>query len=756
MDKKKYYKYAGSPSYCCCEDPCPVIKIDRCNFNEFCDTSGGEWIEHDYGTERRPDKRCELWYSQSATIAIKPDKIKDYNSAAISPLLYATPCDDKLSDDESNQDREDGDLFVETHTVRYGTHTVVCTTTTEWIYVEDADAYEFERTTLLSIDNVPCLALEDYHPLYAATDFHTVHSLEFFRNGDEMDVYADNWVGSFPYSESHFTYEYNAEYFGTKKYLCVTPNLNWYTILNIPDCVWYPPGATLTQEHINEIEKRNQLERQKDDNYRNCQLAIKEFCPRFSPPLELQVSNIPSAFSHCINKFRPVDWNSYPILQETAYYMEYIDDDYNEDTDEILVARRIRAALEPTTSPIVYVSRYERPHSFCKQIPYGYTIEFYIDTHRYRVGTAFERTFRIVTPPQFGSTELFDDRNNDGYITRQGFRYTAPTSLPTGTYTDWLEYEVEGIFGEVDHCVIKLSFYKEDHTQTEPMRHYITSGDSCTSSTEGYRQEIWTLTVYGETVNEYGYEADSNWSVTLFGVLPAGAKTYKDIDGVTFRYYDEISDWSYAYRDEDGGHSYSSRYGPYSFDESRYYRAKAQMEAVTATISLDVDDRGTRFITSNNNVLESLGKPIKTTTTTVKPKLVKIETYTVWTDDGAETTETVKKTVNLPEHTVVYDWGWSPAESPFGPYKPDDFESFEIDISDYADEFDVDSFWQSTFLARVYVGYGGMKCDPDYPSCVYSEWIESGTTPEPDNYNWSRSYEIRFEVETSTEITYFD
>jgi hypothetical protein len=435
--------------------------------------------------------------------------------------------------------------------------------------------------------------------------------------------------------------------------------------------------------------------------------------------------------------------------------MEYIDDDFNEDTDEILVARRIRAALEPTSAPVLR-TYYEKPISFCKQIPYGYTIEFYIDQQTYKVGTSLERIIRIITPPAYGSVELFDDRNDDGYITRQGFRYTAPTSLPTGVFTDLIEYELEGFFGDVYHREIKLSFYKEDATQSEPMKHSITSGDSCVSSNAGTNPDIWTLTVYGETVNEYGNAVDLNWQVNLYGVVPAGAKTYKDIDGVTFRFYKDISNWYYNCRDEDGDHGFENDHFYYPSEESLYQRAKAQMEAVTATISLDVDDRGARFITSNNNVLESLGRPIKTTTTTVKPKLVKIETYTVWTDDGAETTETVKKTVNLPEHPVVYDWGRSPAESPYGPYTPNDWDWFEIDISDYADEFDVDSFWQSTFWARVYAGYGGMKCDPDYTSCVYSEWIESGTTPEPDNYNWSRSYEIRFEVETSTEITYFD
>ncbi len=698
MEKKKYYKYAGNPSCGCCDNMCPSIQIDRCNFNEFCETSGEEWIEYDYGTARRPDKRCELWYSQRATITIKSDKIEPYDSALIVsndaydefgdqyyridsfPGFHATPWDTKPSAGEArSQTKADGDMFIETTTVRYGSHTVVCTITTEWIYNEDRDDYDLVRNALIHIDNIPCWSAECESFFNNPT---ANCGFILYRNEDNVDVYTTgwSWVGSFPYSESHFSYEYNAEYYGTHKYLCVNPKLDWYTVKNKPECVWYPPETTLTQEQIGEIEKRQRIE-----SNSNCKTVNKAFCPACSPPFEFRISNVPSVFSPCINKFRPVVWGD-SYMQDTSYYIDYVDY-LNTGEADTLVARRIRVLREPY---IVLGNRvYQRPLSVCKKIPYGYTVEFYLETPDGLIGTSAERTVSIVTAPKQGTAELFDERNNDGHVVRQGIRYTAPSSLPSGACTDWLEYEVEGFFGEIFHRELKLTFYKADETQSETMTESLESdGNSC-----GYEQEVWALTVFGETISDYNYEIDTNWNVTLYGLLPVGAKTYKDIDGVTFRYYGDISPWYYQCRDEDGDHTFSGIQSPYPSEESLYQRVKAQMESVTATLSLDVDDRGARFVVSNNNILESCAtKPIKTTTTTVRPKLVKTEIYTVWTDDGPETTETVKKTVQLPEHTFVCDWGTSPAESPYGPYVPQNTDSFQVDFSEYAEDFNIDSF----------------------------------------------------------------
>ena len=761
MDKKKYYKYAGNPSCGCCDNMCPSIQIDRCNFNEFCETSGEEWIEYDYGTARRPDKRCELWYSQRATITIKSDKIEPYDSALIVsndaydefgdqyyridsfPGFHATPWDTKPSVGEArSQTRADGDMFIETTTVRYGSHTVVCTITTEWIYNEDSDDYDIVRNALIYIDNIPCWC-GDGESVWSNPSPNC--SFILYRNEDNVDVYTTSWswVGSFPYSESHFTYEYNAEYYGTQKYLCVNPKLNWYTVKNKPECVWYPPETTLTQEQIGEIEERQRIE-----SNSNCKTVNKAFCPACSPPFEFRISNVPSVFSSCINKFRPAVWNDY-WLQETSYYIDYIDY-WNTGEADTLVARRLKVLRDIVI--VVAGTNYYRPYSICKKIPYGYTVEFYLDPYR---PIATDRTVSIATAPKYGTAEIFVDRNDDGYIIRQGFRYTAPTSLPTGACTDLLEYEVVGFFGEIFHREVKLVFYKADETQSEAITVDLETPENSSANSGGYAQEVWKLIVYGETINEYSQEIDTNWQIDLYGLLPVGAKTYKDVDGVTFRYYEGLSTWYYTCRDEDGDHSFSHSGNAYSWEETLYQRVKAQMEAVTATISLDVDDRGAWFITNNNNVLESCStKPIKTTTTTVKPKLVKTEIYTVWTDDGAETTETVKKTVQLPEHTVVFDWGISPAESPYGPYVPNQDESFRIDFSEYAADFNVDSFWNTYYYMRVYIAPGGIKCDPDTPYQIYYGGIDSGRTQNDEP--WSLDEKITFEVESTTEITYFE
>ena len=126
---------------------------------------------------------------------------------------------------------------------------------------------------------------------------------------------------------------------------------------------------------------------------------------------------------------------------------------------------------------------------------------------------------------------------------------------------------------------------------------------------------------------------------------------------------------------------------------------------------------------------------------------------TDWSDDDGAM-ETVKKTVQLPEHTVVFDWGKSPAESPYGPYVPNQDESISIDFSEYAADFNVDSFWNTHYYMRVYIAPGGIKCDPDTPYQIYYGGIDSGRTQNDEP--WSLDENITFEVEATTEITYFE
>ena len=128
----RYYQYAGNPSCGCCEDPCPLIQISRCNFNEYCNTSGEEWREHDYGTQADPDKQCELWYTQTATISIDSSKTGAVDGTVWINGFHANAWDDKYQG--SGQTRADGDTFVITETVTLGSHTIVYSQAHEWVY----------------------------------------------------------------------------------------------------------------------------------------------------------------------------------------------------------------------------------------------------------------------------------------------------------------------------------------------------------------------------------------------------------------------------------------------------------------------------------------------------------------------------------------------------------------------------------------------------------------------------------------------
>ena len=135
-------------------------------------------------------------------------------------------------------------------------------------------------------------------------------------------------------------------------------------------------------------------------------------------------------------------------------------------------------------------------------------------------------------------------------------------------------------------------------------------------------------------------------------------------------------------------------------------------------------------------------------------KLVKKRIYSVTTNDGVETTETVLDTLQLPSHTEVLDWGISPAESAFGTIVPQSPEWEYIDISEYADHFNLDSFYVNSIPWQVQVLIGGIKTEPESYE-VWSGNADSGTTPAPDNFPWSSVEIIYFETQTSTSITYF-
>ena len=55
---------------------------------------------------------------------------------------------------------------------------------------------------------------------------------------------------------------------------------------------------------------------------------------------------------------------------------------------------------------------------------------------------------------------------------------------------------------------------------------------------------------------------------------------------------------------------------------------------------------------------------------------------------------------------------------------------------------------------RVYIAQGGIKCDPDTPYQIYYGGIDSGRTQNDEP--WSLDENITFEVEATTEITYFE
>lgn len=735
----KYYKYAGNPSCGCCDDPCPSITINRCNFNEFCTTSGEEWFERDYGTQARPDKRCELWYTQSATITIKSDKIKAVeDSVWIYDFdnFYANAWDAKPpTGHENTQTRADGDTFVQTSTIAFGSHTVVYSIVSEWIYNTSNAAYDKTTRIGVYIDNNLCWTDELEYRGDSSSEPSYTFDIILFRRGNFIDVYTNSghcWVGSFAYSSAyHFAYEFHAEYTGTTKYLLVSPNLTWKTVKYKPDpgCVYYPPGA-LTQAQKNDIEERQRLSF--EDNPA-CEYTSGTLCPVFSPPFGIQLSGVPSEYSSCPTIYCPVyiqpgasnyNWN----IQKMSYCMDSG------------IARRINLGVS-YESPVRAVNN-------CSEFPYGFTIDYW----EYATDSA---GLSIVTAPQYGTASIVEevDGNNEVYIRR--IRYTAPSTLPTGTCIDWLEYQLTGKYGETSRGVLKFKLYPEDYTQDSIWEEYLTSPGYGSVEDSDYWQDVLKLIIEGEWANVGDSSGETQWHVELFGLLPHGHLHFNDLLNVNFSFIDGISYWYYQcgnigeLNDSVNSNGSIQNYIAWGLEQC-YYDAKAMLEAITAQITTSVASRGSKFIVSNNNIIDSCSsQQIESTTTTVSVKLVKTRVYTVSTGFGSTTTRTEIDSQQLQNQTLVLDWGISPEESPLGLAIPGDQSLPDIDVSQYSSRFNINSVPLSV---RIRIGQIIAKTYPEN-GVLWEGNSQSGTTPE--NYSWWSFDRVEAKIQTSTSITYF-
>lgn len=700
----RYYQYAGNPSCGCCDDPCPLIQISRCNFNEYCNTSGEEWREHDYGTQSRSDKQCELWYTQSATISLDSSKTGTVDGTVWIEGFGAGAWDDKYRG--SSQTRADGDTFVKYHTLTLGNKTIVYSITTVWLYDSGASTYRPTTTYRVYIDNILYWVVERIGEEDTSSEGDFFYSWVIYRRGNNIDVYIDGgsrWVWSFTDASSNtFTYAFQAIYTGSTKYICVDPNLTWRTVKYKPDpdCVYYPPG-TLTQTEINDIEERQRLSFENNDE---CRYTSGTFCPVFSPNIGIRISSKPGEYSACPSLYRPVyvtggRYSTYQNweIQKTSYCIDSG------------IARRINNRIT-YASPLRAVNN-------CSELPYGYTIEYWL----YATEAA---AVSIITAPANGTATIVEE--ND---TRR-IRYTAPASLPTGTCIDWLEYQLIGKYGETSRGVLKFKLYNEEYTQDTIWEDYLLSPSKGIVEQSDYYQQVLMLEVNGERANigEIPTSTETQWHVELYGLLPHGIKKYTELSGVTFSYLDGISSWFYQYGDVgDLGDVVRSDnpLTPTDPDYQYYTAAKAMLEAITASITLRGRERTTDFIVSNNNILDSCSTSIiDSTTTTVSVKLVKSSTITGVEIDSQQ----------LQDQTLVVDWGISPEESPMGLLVPTD-QGFSIDVSQYSSRFYINSVSVSV---RIRIGQ-----------------ITAKTSPE-NGVLWTGNGEVvTAEISTSTSITYF-
>jgi len=723
----KWYKYAGNPSCGCCDELCPLIAITRCNFNEYCITSGEEWREHDYGAS---GKQCELWYTQSATISIDSSKTGAVDGAVWIDGFTANAWDAKYKG--SGQTRADGDTFTITETVTLGTHTIVYSQAHEWVYNSSSATYSDILKIGVYIDG-NCYwtdVLENRGS--SSTEPSYTFNLVLFRRGNNVDVYTSNgnrWVWSFSdLSSNRFAYTFQAVYTGSTKYICVTPNLTWRTVKYKPDagCVYYPPG-TLTQTQINDIEERQRLS---FENNPDCRYTSGTFCPEFSPNFGIRIANKPSEYSACPSIYQivyiadSIGGTSYtnPVwnIQKTSYCIDSG------------IARRINNSITYENSV--------RAVSNCSEFPYGFTIDYWLDT-------TDAEGMSIVTAPQHGTATILEDSN-----TRR-IRYTAPTSLPTGTCIDWLEYQLTGKYGETSRGVLKFKLYNEEYTQDYIWEDYLFSPSEGIVEQSDYYQKVLKLTVEGERANigDIPTSTETQWHVELYGLLPHGIKKYTELSGVIFSYLDGISSWYYQYGNiGDLGDVVSSDNPktPTDPDYQYYAAAKAMLEAITASITLRAAQRGNKFFVSNNNIIDSCSsQAIATTTITASVKLVKTNVYIVSTGSGSQTTETETDSQQLQNQTLVIDWGESPAESPIGLIVPTD-QSLSIDVAAYSSRFYI-----SSVPLTVYIRIGQITVDTGSSTPLWTGNQQSGTTPGGDS--WQSYDKITAEIQTSTSITYF-
>lgn len=722
----RYYQYAGNPSCGCCDDPCPYIQITRCNFNEYCNTSGEEWREHDYGTQSRPDKQCELWYTQSATISLDSSKTGAVDGTVWIEGFGAGAWDDKYRG--SSQTRADGDTFIKYHTLTLGNKTIVYSITTVWLYDSGASTYRPTTTYRVYIDNILYWVTERIGEEDTSSEGDFFYSWVIYRRGNNVDVYIDGgsrWVWSFTDASSNtFTYAFQAIYTGSTKYICVTPNLTWRTVKYKPDagCVYYPPG-TLTQTQINDIEERQRLS---FENNIDCRYTSGTFSPVFSPTIGFMLTNKPTEYSSCPSLYRPVYIQSIGnwLIQSTSYCFDSG------------IAKRINVgvALESGVRAI----------NNCSELPYGYTIDYWL----YATDAA---AVSIVTAPANGTASIVEelDGNNEVYIRR--IRYTAPSTLPTGTCIDWLEYQLTGQYGETSRGVLKFKLYPEEATQSETWEDYLFSPSVGIIEDSPYYQQVMKLTVEGERANVGEASTETQWHTELYGLFPHGAKTYSDISGIRFSYLDGVSSWFYQYGDVgDLGDVVRSDYPLTPTDPAyQYYTAaKTMLEAITASITLRAAQRGNKFFVSNNNIIDSCStQAIDSTTITASVTLKKTNVYIVHDGYGAQTTETVIDTQSLQNQTLVIDWGESPAESPLGLIVPTD-QSLNIDVSQYYSRFNINSV-----PLTVYIRIGQISVDTGSSAPLWTGNQQSGYTPE--NYYWESYDKVTAEIQTSTSITYF-
>lgn len=731
----RFYQYAGNPSCGCCDNPCPSITITRCNFNEYCNTSGEEWREHDYGTQAVPDKQCELWYTQSASISIDNTKTGKVDNAVWIDGFNAGAWDDKYRG--SSQTRADGDTFVITETVTLGSHTIIYSQAHEWVYNSSSATYSDILKVGVYIDGILYWTDELEYRGDPTTLPSYTFNLVLFRRGNSVDVYTSNgnrWVWTFTdVTQNTFAYSFQAVYTGSTKYICVTPNLTWKTVKYKPDpgCVYYPPG-TLTQTQINDIEQRQRLSF--EDNPA-CEYTSGILCPIFSPPFSFMLSN------------RPPEYSADAAVYSPVYVTKYVYQDYVNPVWEVQkrsycfnsgIARRINLYAE-------YVEGV-RAINNCSDLPYGFTIDYYL----YATDAA---AVSIITAPANGTASIIEelDGNNEVYIRR--IRYTAPSSLPTGTCIDWFEYQLTGKYGETSRGVLKFKLYNADYTQDSMWEDYLFYPTEGIVENAPYYQEVLKLTVEGERteIGTVYTDEETQWHTELYGLFPHNLKNYTDLTNVTFSYINNVSSWVYQCGNigESGDTVMSSNpLTPQDTLYQCYLDAKSMMEAITAQFSFRVGKRGAAFNVSSNNILDSCSsRLIDSTTITASVTLKKTNVYNVQTGSGEQGTETLIDTQELQDQTLVVDWGTSPAESPLGLVIPGD-QSLTIDVSQYSSRFNI-----NTVNVNVYIRVGQISADTGSSAPLWTGNYQSGTTQ--DGYAWSSYDYVTAEITTSTSIQYF-